>query len=294
MAAISLPPQKPQKEGILDKIFKAAQIAKVGFDAYSGVKSLEAAKLKAESEQKASALDMAAKEAELSNQKTGTITLKDLITSGRNYSMEKKPGLIPVNANLPGGTKEIYIDPKKPNEFNPEAFRTKAQIAEDVKPATVDERKAAGFASQAEAANRQLEEVMKKYDPAAVDQYINTKLSPIFKGGPIRTYEQVQRDFVAAVLRRESGANIPQPEFESEVKRYFPQPGDTAEVIQQKAASRARKIESLIGEAGKAYKQSSVPIVGSSVENIKTIVDPQSGKTIQVKQLPDGSFEEVK
>jgi hypothetical protein len=56
-------------------------------------------------------------------------------------------------------------------------------------------------------------------------------------------YDQAKRDFVNAVLRRESGAVISDQEFANAEQQYFPQPGDGPEVIAQKRANReaARK-----------------------------------------------------
>lgn len=64
--------------------------------------------------------------------------------------------------------------------------------------------------------------------------------------------EQAQRDFVNATLRQESGAAISQGEFENAKRQYFPQPGDSAEVIAQKAANRKLAIEGFKRSAGKA------------------------------------------
>lgn len=60
--------------------------------------------------------------------------------------------------------------------------------------------------------------------------------------------EQAQRDFVNAVLRRESGAAISPSEFESAKKQYFPAVGDSPEVIQQKAANRQLATRGLMAE----------------------------------------------
>lgn len=49
---------------------------------------------------------------------------------------------------------------------------------------------------------------------------------------------QAKRDFLNAVLRRESGAVIGESEFAGGEKQYFPQVGDTKEVIAQKKANR--------------------------------------------------------
>jgi hypothetical protein len=58
-------------------------------------------------------------------------------------------------------------------------------------------------------------------------------------------YEQAKRDFINAVLRRESGAVIADSEFANANRQYFPQPGDGAAVIAQKAENRRRAVEGI-------------------------------------------------
>lgn len=65
--------------------------------------------------------------------------------------------------------------------------------------------------------------------------------------------EQAQRDFVNAILRRESGAVISPSEFENAKKQYFPQPGDSQIVIEQKARNRRTAIEGVARAAGPNY-----------------------------------------
>ncbi len=67
--------------------------------------------------------------------------------------------------------------------------------------------------------------------------------------------EQAQRDFVNAVLRKESGAVISQSEFDNASKQYFPQPGDSQRTIAQKAQNRATAIRGISNAAGPAYKR---------------------------------------
>jgi hypothetical protein len=62
--------------------------------------------------------------------------------------------------------------------------------------------------------------------------------------------EQAQRDFINAVLRQESGASIGSSEFDSAKRQYFPQPGDTPEVIAQKRANRELVIKGFARQAG--------------------------------------------
>jgi hypothetical protein len=68
-------------------------------------------------------------------------------------------------------------------------------------------------------------------------------------------YDQAQRDFVNAVLRKESGAAISPNEFENARKQYFPQPGDTPEVIQQKAQNRTTAIDTIAMGATPSFKK---------------------------------------
>lgn len=69
-----------------------------------------------------------------------------------------------------------------------------------------------------------------------------------------QAYDQAQRDFVNATLRRESGAVISESEFDNARKQYFPQPGDSEKVLAQKAANRAEAIKGIAGGAGKNYR----------------------------------------
>lgn len=72
------------------------------------------------------------------------------------------------------------------------------------------------------------------------------------KGGTedFKKYEQAKRNFINAVLRKESGAAIAESEFESANKQYFPQIGDTPDVIAQKAATRKQVTERMLNNAG--------------------------------------------
>lgn len=65
--------------------------------------------------------------------------------------------------------------------------------------------------------------------------------------------EQAQRDFVNAILRRESGAAVVDREFDSARRQYFPQPGDSADTLAQKKRNRDLVLRSLIQEAGPAW-----------------------------------------
>jgi 3-deoxy-D-arabino-heptulosonate 7-phosphate (DAHP) synthase len=70
--------------------------------------------------------------------------------------------------------------------------------------------------------------------------------------------EQAQRDFINAVLRRESGAVISNDEFANGRRQYFPQPGDTPQVIEQKRRNREMAIQGIMMEVPKGTQMPSV------------------------------------
>jgi hypothetical protein len=76
---------------------------------------------------------------------------------------------------------------------------------------------------------------------------------PTYAGGPNEMQQQTdqaRRNFISAVLRKESGAAIPTDEYANEEKKYFPQVGDSPKVVQQKQKARELAIEALKAQAG--------------------------------------------
>ncbi len=67
-------------------------------------------------------------------------------------------------------------------------------------------------------------------------------------------FEQAERDFINAQLRRESGAVISEEEFRNARKQYIPQPGDGPDVLAQKKANRDRVVAAMAREGGPHYK----------------------------------------
>lgn len=60
--------------------------------------------------------------------------------------------------------------------------------------------------------------------------------------------DQAKRDFINAVLRRESGAVISAEEFANAEQQYFPQPGEGPDVIKQKRDARALATRGILAE----------------------------------------------
>ena len=77
-------------------------------------------------------------------------------------------------------------------------------------------------------------------------------------GGPSAEQQQVdaaRKNFITAVLRKESGAAISPSEFYNESQKYFPQPGDSDSVISQKRHARETAIKAMEIQAGPGKRQ---------------------------------------
>lgn len=110
---------------------------------------------------------------------------------------------------------------------------------------------AGGFAKRAELAETEL----KPFEGIGAEygHGIRSMLPDFMQSEEGRLFEQAQRNFVSAVLRKESGAAISPQEYEQEAKKYFPQVGDSEIVIEQKRRAREQAVENLKAEAGAAY-----------------------------------------
>jgi hypothetical protein len=182
--------------------------------------------------------------------------------------------------NKPGN----YIsDPTTPKMIGIEATRTNAANAANK--TTEGENASAGYVRRMEAAEQKYKNLVAGgFDPTSkgtmLQSYLGGPLESI-KSGPVKQYQQTVRDFASAVLRKESGAAISPKEFAEVEAQYFPQAGDTPEVLQQKAESRQQTIANFKASAGKAYaKTPSVPVKKGAVPKgvVPTgIVVPKAG-----------------
>lgn len=71
--------------------------------------------------------------------------------------------------------------------------------------------------------------------------------------------DQAKRDFMSAVLRRESGAAISEGEYSNADKQYFPQIGDSKSVMEQKAKNRQLAINGILHEVPEKHRNSLQP-----------------------------------
>ncbi len=150
--------------------------------------------------------------------------------------------------------------------------KEKNQIARDSKPLTDSQAKSAAFGARMQSANETLNSLEadgKLFSTPGsrtgfgVGAVVNTMNSA--KGQQL---DQAKRDFINAVLRRESGAVIAESEFENAEKQYFPQIGDSQEVIAQKRRNREIATRGVLAEVPKEKTGVVGEIVGSSGKDL--------------------------
>ncbi len=138
---------------------------------------------------------------------------------------------------------------------------------------------AGGLASRIQGANTKLEGLEQEgtslWQNIAGDLPLgNYMLTPEYQ-----QYQQAKDDFINAQLRRESGAAISQSEYATADKQYFPQPGDSQEVIAQKRQNRENVLQSLEREAGPAYERpvaaGAAPALPGTAEELRTMSDDE-------------------
>lgn len=136
------------------------------------------------------------------------------------------------------------------------------------KPLTDAQAKAALFGSRMESAN----EIFDRLERKGTTKSIPGSNAGFGIGAAINTISsseqqqlnQAKRDFVNATLRRESGAVISSSEFDNAEKQYFPQIGDSKEVIAQKKRNRETAMRGVQAEIPKGSRGMIDEIKGSS------------------------------
>jgi hypothetical protein len=82
----------------------------------------------------------------------------------------------------------------------------------------------------------------------------NTMVTNWAQSNNYQKYKQARDRFISAMLRDESGAAIGTPEFVRLEREMFPQPGEGADIVRQKAEARRVATEAMKKSAGPGYK----------------------------------------
>lgn len=70
-----------------------------------------------------------------------------------------------------------------------------------------------------------------------------------------QAYQRAAREGLASILRKDTGAAVTKQEFDLYFPMYYPQPGDSPQVIMDKTNARQRLAQGLRGASGPAYRK---------------------------------------
>lgn len=104
-----------------------------------------------------------------------------------------------------------------------------------------------------------------------------------------QSYYQAAADWVRAKLRKESGAAIGKDEMLNEIRTYFPIPGDTPEVIDQKRQAREIAVSSMHRTAGPALDSASSGVRAPSTPASKPATPATNAKGWKLKVDAQGN-----
>ncbi len=157
-----------------------------------------------------------------------------------------------TTVRVPGQDMSAFHRPEGFAEDEEVIGRTSAKFTEG-------QSNAAAFANRMSAGLMIFDELSSGgYDPTNLQDYLAGNLPRSVSGFATtaegQRYMAAKTDFITAVLRKESGAAISVSEFEKEDRKYFPQPGEGPEVVEQKRLARGRALDSMIAQSGPAYE----------------------------------------
>lgn len=155
------------------------------------------------------------------------------------------------------------------------------------KPLTDAQATSLGYANRLAEASVIIDEIGKQFTGAS--SYLGKFAPNLLKTEDRQRYEQAQRNFVNAVLRKESGAVISDEEFNNAKQQYFPQPGDSSGVLEQKKQNRNTVYQNFLRNAGNPVGANNYDPYSSERGQLKTgeILIERNG---QVGAIPLNEF----
>ena len=197
------------------------------------------------------------------DQTTGNITeitpsIPDILVQ----MYEPKPGAGNQGGVMPGATPGAA---PVPGADGFEQLSTNVRVQEGYgKPATEAESKSIGFTNRMFDSEAIYDDLISQgFDPSTTEtaffEGMDSITPDIISGSAlpqdVKRYMGAKTDFITAVLRKESGAAISIPEFETENKKYFPQPGDGDKVLADKKQRRMNALRSMGKAGGQRFKK---------------------------------------
>jgi hypothetical protein len=175
--------------------------------------------------------------------------------ASKRKGLEALPQFQALQANILDNRNKQYLELAK---LKAETAKAEREASAEQLPKFGDIKQneflAATFATRGNQAEQLLSELDQEgFNPASLGVGAQTFFLPErVKSSNLKKYEQAASNFITAVLRKESGAAIAKDEFEREYQKYFAQPGDSSDILQQKAQARQIALAGLRAEGQRA------------------------------------------
>lgn len=189
---------------------------------------------------------------------SGQMTAQQAFQAAENAKSREQQMQVAQMSRVPAGYQptDTGMQAVPGGPADPAVMAQQAEIKAQVQPLTEGQANAATYADRMASSNKiigQLENVGTDLTQKALGSIPVAGNFAVSK--EYQMLDQAKRDFINAVLRRESGAVISDQEFANANKQYFPQPGDEPEVIAQKKKNREESLSGIARAAGPRYQQ---------------------------------------
>lgn len=184
----------------------------------------------------------------LSMTKTGAIPETSGLPTGQMWGVDQNGN--PMAVPIPGVAKPN--GDFKEFQMKPAAFAARMQNSEDIISNVLTKDPEAKFAKTGVAGKT--EAVLSAIPSFGLTDKIGAGIVKASSNPEEQKYLNAAQEWIRAKLRKESGAVIGPQEMIDEYATYFPVPGDSIEVIQQKEEMRKFATEAMKKESGGAYE----------------------------------------
>lgn len=239
---------------------------------------------------------------------------KDQTTNMIEYSFAQQQGfngsfMQYIAAKAAAGRAPAQADPMGDlmDTLRLQLLQQQVEQGKEGKPPTANQLTLGSYASrieQAEPTLHGLEETIAGMNPVSFEAQIFAD-HPALQSKEIEQYVQASRNYINAILRRESGAVISPTEFSEARKQYLPIPGDSEETLAQKRQNRQLNFETYKRGAGNAYMSMDELLGAAQVtqptaqtDDYSAAQDAAVGSTVTIdgvayKKTGDDSYEEI-
>ena len=210
------------------------------------------------------------------------------LKQGASIKMAERPAQDVINVKFPGGKEQAF---RKNDPALDEALKAGATRFDQTTQLKEGEMLAAGYASRMSNSARILASLESSgFKPDVLSSAVaGTTLGNFTTSPAFQTYRQASDDWIRAKLRKESGAVIGEEEMNREYKTYFPQPGETPEVVRQKALARRVAEDAMATMAGNAYKPATSQTPPPAAKQTDAAVPPPDQRKVgEIYQTPRG------